>query len=70
MIVLGSGSIFGKYQGQDPCSDHCQYIRRSTVNQLRLPGTPVKALQLIRKNDTYYTISFRQCHFKGITLDA
>ena len=37
---------------------------------LRLPGTPVKALQLIRKNDTYYTISFRQCHFKGITLDA
>ena len=37
---------------------------------LRLPGTPVKALQLIRKNDTYYTISFRQCHFEGITLDA
>jgi hypothetical protein len=49
--VLQSGSIVRNKQRQDPCCNHCQNFRRSSRNQLRLPGTPVKALQLICKND-------------------
>ena len=55
MAMLESGSIVWNKQGQDPCSNHCQRLRRSTLNQLRLPGTPIKALQLISKNDTDHT---------------
>ena len=70
MSVLESGSIDGNKKGQDPCCNHRQHIRRNTLNQLRLPGTPVKALQLICKDDTDHTNGLRQCHFKRITLDA
>jgi len=70
MAVLESGRIVRNKQWQDPCRNHRQHIRRSTLNQLRLPRTPVKALQLICKDDTDNTTALRQCHFKRITLDA
>ncbi len=68
--VLVSGSIVRYKQRQDPCCNHRQNLRRSLLNQLRLPGTPVKALQLICKNDTDNPTTLWQDHLKWITLDT
>ena len=70
MAVLESGSIVRNKQGQDPCCNLPQHLRRSTLNQLRLPGTPVKALQLICKNDPVHPTTLWQDHLKWITFDS
>jgi len=70
MTVLKSGSIVMNKQRQDSCRNHRQHLRRSTINQLHLPGTPIKTLQLICKNDTDHPTTLWQEHLKWITLDT
>lgn len=46
------GSLVRNKQRQDRCRNHRQELIRCSLDQLRLPGTPVKAVQLICRDDT------------------
>ena len=70
MAALSGISRGRNQQGQDPCRHHRQQFSRSTLNQRRLPGTPVEALQLIGKNDPEHIPTRRQRHLEGIPLHA
>jgi len=60
MAVSESGREFRTKKKQDPCRNHGQPIRQGLLNQLRLPGEPVKALDLIGKNDAKCTTALWQ----------
>jgi hypothetical protein len=70
MAVLESRRYFRVKKRQDPCRNHGQYIRKGSLNQLRLPGTPVKALDLIGKNDADYTTALWQENLKWVSFDS
>ena len=61
-----SGGIVGNRQRQEPCRNHRQHLRSSTLKQPRPPGTPAKGLLLIRKNDTTHSTALRQGHFERL----
>ena len=60
MAVLESGNSVWVKKRQEPCGNHGQYISRCTLNQLRLSRTPVKALELICKNDANHSTTLWQ----------
>ena len=70
MAVLESGKSVWVKKRQEPCGNHGQYIRRCTLNQLRLSRTPVKALELICKNDANHSTTLWQEHLKRISFDS
>ena len=70
MAELESGRILRNKQREDPCRNDRQKLMCCPLNQLRLPRTPVEALQLICENDTDHPTTLWQDHLKRITLDT